>query len=103
MQANHPVPISTFQYYVWKLKNVPTPVLLLLSAAFATIIYFFPQRPLELVKEWYPGSVREAQPTIQVTLPTHTPVPTVTELPPAPPSAPQQEPVSQPEPIVGVA
>lgn len=95
---NRPIPIRSFQYWLYQLKHLPNSVLLALDAFFVLVIFLFATKPPMMTDEWYAGGTRKAQPTIQIVTPTLAPLPTIPEPPPLPPAPP----VSQPEPIVGV-
>src|SRR5262249_19545159 len=82
---NKGVPISSFQYWIWKLKHLSLGTLLLINVILIAIIVLFPQRPMELVKEWYPGGVKPKA-TIQVLQPTFPPTSTIEVLPTLPPA-----------------
>jgi hypothetical protein len=101
MASQAPVQISTFQYWMWKLKHLPNSVLLGLNVFFAAIIVLLWTKPI-YIPEWYPGGVKP-YPSIEIVHPTTAPLPTMPGLPPVLPAPPeQQQPVRQPEPIVGV-
>jgi hypothetical protein len=96
MSAQNPVQISTFQYYMWRLRNLPNSYLIVLDVLLCLIIVVYLVKPSKLIEEWYPGSVKTF-PTIQVAAPTLAPLPTIADPPTV--AAP---PVEQPAPVVGV-
>lgn len=98
---NRPIPISSFQYWMYQLKHLPNSVLLALNVFFVLVIVLFSTKQPSIPEEWYPGGIRKPQPTTHIVIPTLGPLPTIPEPPPLPP-APPAAPVSQPEPIVGV-
>src|SRR5262245_48070940 len=99
MAAQTPVRVSTFQYWRWKLKSIPTPYLLLLDVIFLAVFFLSTASFPTIPKEWYPGGVK-IYPTIRVIVPStvvHPTIPAATPLPIAQPEEPAV--VDQPAPV----
>jgi hypothetical protein len=48
--------VSSTQYWLYRLTNIPTPMLLTFDIILALVIVFTLAKPIQLVEEWYPGS-----------------------------------------------
>jgi hypothetical protein len=89
---NQVVPVSSFQYWLYRLKTLPTPILITLNVFFVAVIVYFMPKPSILIEEWYPGSTK-VWPTVQA----------ATSLPALPTAAlPSPVPVVQSHPVSGV-
>ncbi len=97
MKVQTSVPISSAQYWLYRLKHLPPSALLALNVFFGLVFFLFAIKYPAHPGTRYPGVSNDVQPTIHVLVPTgRIPPPARVEPSPLPPS------MSQPDPIGGV-